>query len=113
MSFGGGSGGGGSIGTSTDVALNNPTNGQVLTYSSGVGKWENATPTGTNPTYANLPAGTTITVAYDTGSSSWPARPTSRTDIIVQWKGPDPSPAIVESGTGGMLDNVDVRFVTP
>lgn len=56
------------------------------------------------------PAGMTVTVAKS--GSVWPARPTARTDIIVQWKGPDPSPAIVESGTGGMLDNVDIRLIT-
>jgi hypothetical protein len=60
--------------------------------------------------YALLPAGTTLTVVK---SGVWPARPTSRSDIVVQWKGPDPSPSIVGSGTGGMLDNVDIRLVTP
>jgi len=58
-----------------------------------------------------LPAGATLTVAKSAGV--WPARPTSRSDIIVQWKGPDPSPSIVSSGTGGMLDNVDIRMITP
>jgi hypothetical protein len=57
-----------------------------------------------------LPAGATLTVIK---SGTWPARPTSRADIIVQWKGADPSPSIVSSGTAGMLDNVDIRLVTP
>ena len=61
--------------------------------------------------YALLPTGTTLTVAKAAGV--WPARPTSRTDVIVQWKGPDPSPSIVSSGTGGMMDNVDIRMITP
>lgn len=61
--------------------------------------------------YARLPAGTTLTVLKS--GSTWPARPTSRTDLIVAWRGPDPSPPIVASGTGGMLDNVDYRLVTP
>lgn len=61
--------------------------------------------------FDRLPAGTTLTVAKSGGL--WPARPTSRADIIVQWKGPDPSPSIVSSGTGGMLDNVDIRMITP
>ncbi len=60
--------------------------------------------------YTLLPAGTTLTVIKSAGV--WPARPTSRSDIIVQWKGPDPSPTIVSSGTGGMLDNVDIRMIT-
>lgn len=41
MGFGGGSGGGGNIGSATDVALNNPSNNQVLTYDGSVGKWKN------------------------------------------------------------------------
>jgi hypothetical protein len=61
---------------------------------------------------ATLPAGTTITVIKD-ATNGWPARPTSRTDIIVAWKGADPSPTIVNSGTGGMLNGVDYRLVTP
>lgn len=61
--------------------------------------------------YALLPAATTLTVVKSAGV--WPSRPTSRSDIIVQWKGPDPSPSIVSSGTGGMLDNVDIRLITP
>lgn len=59
-----------------------------------------------------LPAGATLTVQKN-ANGTWPARPTSRTDVTVQWKGPDPSPSIVASGTGGMLNGVDVRFVTP
>lgn len=60
---------------------------------------------------ADLPAGTTLTVLKSGGV--WPSRPTSRSDIIVQWKGADPDPSIVSSGTGGMLDNIDTRLVTP
>jgi hypothetical protein len=62
--------------------------------------------------YADLPAGTTITVQKDP-STGWPARPTARADIFIAWKGPDPSPPIVASGTAGMLDGVDYRLVTP
>lgn len=85
--------------------------GQTLTISGANGN-SVTIPTGSATVdYSTLPAGTTLTVAK-TGST-WPARPTNRNDIIVQWKGPDPSPTIVSSGTGGMLDNVDIRFVTP
>lgn len=56
-----------------------------------------------------MPAGSTLTVFKSGGT--WPARPTARTDIIVRWRGADPSPAIVSSGTGGMLDNVDERQI--
>lgn len=52
------------------------------------------------PSYADLPAGSTLTVYYNT---SWPARPTPRTDITVQWiGGTDATPP-----TGG-VSNVDV-----
>lgn len=112
MSFGGNGGGGSnSIATGSDVLLSNPVSDQVLTYDGTSAKWTNKVVPASTPSYANLPAGTTITVIKS--GSTWPARPTSRTDIIVQWKGADPSPSIVSSGTGGMLDNVDVRFVTP
>jgi hypothetical protein len=56
-----------------------------------------------------MPAGTTLTV-YKSGGT-WPARPTSRADITVRWNGDDPSPSIVSSGTGGMLDGIDVREI--
>ena len=63
-----------------------------------------------------LPSGSTITVVKTSGT--WPARPTSRGDIVVQWKGADPSPSVVTSGTGGMRDQTggalgDIRLVTP
>lgn len=108
MSFGGASSGGSSsISTGTDVALSNPVTGQVLAYDGALAKWKNSP----DPIdVARLPSGSTLTVQK---TSSWPARPTSRADITVAWKGPDPSPAIVTSGTGGMLNNVDIRLVTP
>lgn len=112
MSFGGSGGSGSSsVAASTDVLLSNPANGQVLAYDGTSAKWTNQTQSGGSPTYDNLPAGTTLTVTKS--GTTWPSRPTARGDIVVQWKGPDPSPSIVSTGTGGMLDNVDVRFVTP
>jgi hypothetical protein len=42
MSFGGGSGGSGKIATSQDVALNNPLEGDLLTYDGTLAKWKNA-----------------------------------------------------------------------
>lgn len=85
---------------------------------------------------ANFPPGTVVTVRKDPTTGFWPAsyatdgsavytggsasagvRPTSRGDIMVIWKGPDPSPAVVTSGTGGMRDQTggaigDERHVT-
>lgn len=140
MSFGGGSGGGGSIASSSDVALNNPANNQVLTYNTGVGKWQNQSIAGggaaaSSITYApdingdlaatdvqaalteldaekaplshghdaseitsgqllidRLAPGSVICVdkakAVFGSAGSWPtSRPTSRTDIVVVWKG--------------------------
>ncbi|MGN7799046.1 hypothetical protein [Leifsonia sp. 22587] len=42
---------------------------------------------------------------------SWPARPSGRSDLVFLWVGPDPGPAIVTSGTAGMLADVDMRDV--
>lgn len=67
--------------------------------------------TGGGGTVADLPAGAMVTVRKS--GSTWPARPTSRSDIIVVWLGNDPSPAIVTTGTGGMRNGIDLRFVTP
>ena len=50
-------------------------------------------------TYENLPGGSTITVKY--GTSSYPARPTTRTDIFVRWRGPV---APTNGGTGAVTD---------
>jgi hypothetical protein len=99
-------GGGGGISGASDVALSSVANNHILSYNGAVAKWHNQAITADT-----LPAGCTLTV-YKT-ADVWPARPTARTDITVQWRGSDPSPAIVSSGTGGMLDNVDVRLVTP
>lgn len=64
-----------------------------------------------------LPAGTTLVARkvggnWPGGTASTAVRPTARTDIVVNWVGADPSPPIVGSGTGGMLDNVDLRSIT-
>lgn len=58
--------------------------------------------------HSDLPAGATLVVRKS--GSTWPARPTSRNDITVIWVGADPDPAVVNSGTGGALNNVDIRM---
>lgn len=81
-------------------------------------------------TIAMLPPGVTLTVRKDPTTGFWPSgwtndvpsyaggsasagvRPTSRADLFVIWKGPDPSPAIVTTGAGGMRDNLDMRAIT-
>lgn len=42
MGFGGGSGGGGSIAGSSDVALSNPSSNHALTYDGSTNKWQNS-----------------------------------------------------------------------
>lgn len=93
MGFGGGSGGGSSVAGSSDVALSSPTNNDVLTYDSTSSKWKNAIggSGGGAVTVANLPAGSVLYARYITASSTWPARPTSRSDIMVHWIGGDES----------------------
>lgn len=85
MGFGGSGSGSSSINGATDAAVSNPANGEVLTWDSGVAKWTNDSSAGGPPTLANLPAGSTVSVYYSAGV--WPARPTERTDITVQWIG--------------------------
>ena len=45
------------------------------------------------------------------GAVDQAVRITDLAGVTVQWVGPDPSPAIVTSGTGGMLSGSDQRFV--
>lgn len=59
-------------------------------------------------TIETMPPGFLLVVAKS--GSTWPARPTARTDLRVAWLGPDPGPA--QGGTGAM-NNVDVRWRTP
>lgn len=54
------------------------------------------------PPIADLPAGTTLTVYYSGGA--WPSRPTSRTDVTVQWIDPTGAAA----GPAGAVSGVDV-----
>lgn len=48
-------GGSGSISSSSDVALNNPANQEVLSFDSSIQKWKN-TNTGPNPTELGMPS---------------------------------------------------------
>ena len=38
-------------------------------------------------TISELPAASVLFARYNTGTSSWPARPTARTDVMVHWVG--------------------------
>lgn len=61
------------------------------------------------PSYADVPAGSTYTILKT--QAGWPARYSSRPDLTFIWVGPDPSPAIVASGTAGMHAS-DMRAVS-
>jgi hypothetical protein len=61
--------------------------------------------------YGTLPAGTVLQITKSGGV--WPNRPTSRADLIFEWVGPTPDPAVVTTGSAGMLSNSDRRLVTP
>ena len=67
-------------------------------------------------TLDSIPAGSVLAVhktsgVWPGGTSSTGVRPTSRADVTVIWHGAAPMPAIVTSGTGGMLQGVDLAFV--
>lgn len=56
-----------------------------------------------------ITSGAVFRVHYDL--SGWPDRPTTRTDVMILWVGPDPSPPIVvPPSVAGMYDG-DARFV--
>lgn len=105
MGFSGSGSGGGRVASSTDVALNGPANNDVLTYDSTSSKWKNATASGGGGpiTIANLPAGSVVYARYNTSTSTWPARPTSRNDIMVHWVGGGDS-----NPPSGALNGIDL-----
>ena len=78
-------------------------------YNDLSGKPAAAIPLTSQATWPIVPAATTATVDYNTGSSSYPARPTNRTDIVVRWRGPV-APTV---GGSGAVDNVDEWVNTP
>lgn len=71
MGFGGGSGSNGSIAASSDAALSNPQNAQVLAYDSSSSKWKNTTAT----SVANM-------AYYNSTSHAWPSRPVATNPIM-------------------------------
>lgn len=67
----------------------------------GDGTWKTAPAGGSgSPTYETVPAGSTFTL--DRSGGAWPARPTTRTDVVIRWRGTAPAPTLVTSGTSGM-----------
>ena len=96
------SGTGTGIENADDVFFSNISDNDTLSYDSATAKWNNSQSSGGNPTLANLPAGSTISVHYV--DNSWPSRPTARTDITVQW--------IDFTGTAdipsGLIESVDI-----
>ncbi len=91
MGFNPGGGGSGSIGGSSDVALSNPANNDVLAYDISTSKWKNApvhgggnTSTTTVTTDTTAQAGQTLLV--DTASS----------DVTITLPAPQPQQAPIE-----------------
>lgn len=85
----GSGGGGGTVSTSSDVALNNVAGGEVLTYDAGLQKWKNAK--------ANTAASKAV-VLYNSSTSSYPARPADYGSV--EWIGPvDPGAAALQFDT--------------
>lgn len=59
---------------------------------------------------ARLPTGTKVSIDKDP-VTGWPNRPTTRTDIKVEWCGPDPSPPVVQPPAVNGQYERDQRFV--
>lgn len=55
--------------------------------------------------YSQAAPNSVIAVFYNSGSSSWPSRPSARTDLVFAWCGPATDPPTV--GGSGMVDGVD------
>lgn len=51
-------------------------------------------------TVADLPSGSVLFARYNTGTSTWPSRPTARTDIMVHWIGANESTPPPEAVNG-------------
>ena len=110
MGFGGNGSGGGSVAGSSDVALSGPANNEVLTYDSTSSKWKNAVVSGgvSGPiTVESLPAGVTLSLLFTGGV--WPARPTERTDILVQWIDNTGNASVPE---GALVGDIVIRDVS-
>jgi len=111
MSFGGGGSGSSRISTSQDVALNNPTDGQVLTYDGTLAKWKNAAAAG-GVSLAQLNAALQATDAnLFEANGSYPLRSTVTTDTTrrVRYIGPDTPPTT----NGNAIAGLDVWERTP
>jgi hypothetical protein len=107
--------------TAAKLAATSPAADEFLAFSGTELEWRPA-PAGTGGGSSNasdltsgtlgierLPAGSILAVRRVSGA--WPARPTARADITCNWIGPDPSPPIVTSGTGGMRSDIDIRAI--
>lgn len=90
--------------TAAKVSGTGASNGQVLTYNGTNVAWTTpASGGGGAVTIDDLPAGSVLYARYNTGTSTWPARPTARTDIMVHWVGGDESNA-----PSGAVSGVDL-----
>lgn len=90
--------------TAAKISATGASNGQVLSYDGTSVAWTTPNSGGGGAvTVDNLPAGSVLYARYNTGTSTWPARPTARTDIMVHWVGGDESNA-----PSGAVSGVDL-----
>lgn len=93
--------------TSSQISDATATGKAILTAASAA---DVKTLLGSTVSLNDLPAGSNLIISKVAGV--WPARPTTRSDIVVTWVGPIPDPTIVSSpATNGMYEN-DIRMVT-
>ena len=57
----------GALSSATDVALSNPQNSDVMTYVSGVSKWQNVSPSSTTPAKRSISGNYTLIAGDATG----------------------------------------------
>ena len=87
------------------------TSGQVLTKNSNV-DYDTGWSTSTGGGGGSVPIDETHLVeqVVRSGTSAWPARPTTNASTVVMWIGAGSDPPPVTSGTGGMYPN-DLRVI--
>ena len=85
----GGSSSGSSVGTSSDVALNNPVTSDLLTYDKSIGKWKNAPSSSYTKAEVSYALNLKLAVIFfDTVDGVWPVRSSVGNPVSVEWRGP-------------------------
>lgn len=104
MGFGGSGGGGSSsIGGSTDAALSNPADEQVLVYDGTIGKWKNAAPTVVGVASVNTRTGAVTLTKADVGLSNVDNTSDANKPVSSAMQAALDLKANVGAGSGGLL----------